>query len=551
MGSSGPLMIANHGNEGEFLTWLKTLALNSFVESYPLSKLAEWNWLKPQFRLHFPPNLIRRFEDYSESDSPLDPESSLFAQLCNPTWWFRSTDEPFWFIHPFFRSGDQAGQLLRQQGLWINTQPIPNDVRLSNGRSVAPYADYFYHWQAYALIDIIRLSDCYPALLETPEVILRAQRLLELVKFASNWKPEEILELQTRWGGLAEPMTWLSHYRAFKGAIMLQENRSEDSTSLPKLGAKALAKHLKIKIEDIETAVKEKLLVLAQDWIHCSKDDRQFVDKAWPQLQIDIYNAVEWLCYLGDKTLDDYLDKWKHEPFYHREWAQLHDVLPFEFYKDKEYFLRHAPIYLEEFNVLLPEKDRLTDARLRLRVDQLLRKSYSFGSFVRAFCQMHDSLSHKGEDFGKIDFRDRRPLDYYLILSITPEVAFRDALKRRNKLPPHNRKNGTSHGLQLYIELLAGQVGVESAGRCFSQNIPLTKQHDEPESRVSKLSALPTGLSPYEDYLAKAFLCCQFARNYFAHHDYLGGKLLRSDYAGFLFSGILVTVLTLLPEPSN
>lgn len=60
--------------------------------------------------------------------------------------------------------------------------------------------------------------------------------------------------------------------------------------------------------------------------------------------------------------------------------------------------------------------------------------------------------------------------------------------------------------------------------------------------------ALSSSLSSKEHYLVQAFLCCELARNYFAHHHYLDDELMRTKESGFMLTGILATVLYLLGD---
>ena len=51
--------------------------------------------------------------------------------------------------------------------------------------------------------------------------------------------------------------------------------------------------------------------MLAQNWRRSDEKNCRWVSPAWETLRTDIYFAVEWLCLLTGKTLDDYLDLWR------------------------------------------------------------------------------------------------------------------------------------------------------------------------------------------------------------------------------------------------
>lgn len=123
------------------------------------------------------------------------------------------------------------------------------------------------------------------------------------------------------------------------------------------------------------------------------------------------------------------------------------------------------------------------------------------------------------------------------------EGALRFALKESDSLPKDEY-------LPEYIVQLARRIEMsEAAIQVFRDNRRLTNLHKEPEDPIGAIKNLTTKLSVREHYLVRAFLCCVLARNYFAHHYYLYAKVIRSENAGFMYSGILVTLITLLRPP--
>ena len=158
----------------------------------------------------------------------------------------------------------------------------------------------------YALVDVIRAADCFrPGLLNTPDATDRAKRLVGLTE-STLWDASGILTHANRWGGLAKPMTWLSHYRAFRNASDEFEFRHGVQPGRSKRGAVALANHLEITPERLERAIKDQFLVLAQDWMQANKRNCRWVGPAWETLRTDIYFVVEWLCLLTGKMLPSF-----------------------------------------------------------------------------------------------------------------------------------------------------------------------------------------------------------------------------------------------------
>src|SRR6266446_3650617 len=163
MFADGPLLVAQQGQDGAFPHWLEELGLKDFLSSYPLRQLVEWGWLIPQYRIVFSQEFFISWEHFPMSGVGGLPESRSHSLLWESEWFIDTTDEPLWFLHPFFRPGDPIERLLDQQG---KAMPgIPEEFPHPNGSRVTPYADYFYHWQGYALVDVIRSADHFPGML--------------------------------------------------------------------------------------------------------------------------------------------------------------------------------------------------------------------------------------------------------------------------------------------------------------------------------------------------------------------------------------------------
>ncbi len=536
MSSGGVMLRARQGDEGSFLKWCEQLGLKEFLSSYPLVLLAEWGWLVPQSRVVFPKRFFIEWEEFPcyGTDVPADMEQ---MHLLWDSMWLVDEDESLWFLDPFFRPGDSVGELLfdhKTQGLLPG---LPEAFKHPRGMDVRPYVEYFFHWQAYALIDIVRSAQGFGPILRSPDLKKRLEFIEKCrVRGESYWKPEEILVLPTRWGGLREPMTWLSHYRALREAITWNDARWE----LLRKGANELAVHLGFTEADLETAIKEKLLVVAQDWIGENERLCPWTLRAYPYLQRDISYAVEWLCYLSNKTFPDYLELWQYTGVMRERWAELHKVLEYDFFADRKYFLRMVPEYFKMHQSFQNTLEFESEC-LKIIVSGLQANNYPFGSFLAAFRQLHNELSYRMERDGRQDFRDLRPLDHFSLLAIRAEGCLRYAIEQCGELGERNKLNE-------YVELLASRKGVSTeALSCYKQQLPRTKLHKTPDDPVGGIMSLVTELASYEHGLVQAFLCCELARNYFAHHHYLDEKLTRSKEAGFMMTGIVVTVLFLLP----
>jgi len=547
MFTSGPLLAAQQGKDGDFPRWLEDLGLTDFLRRYSLRQLIDWGWVVPCHRIIFPEKFITSWHDYPYASDGPGPEFRDYSLLWDSTWSVDAKDEPLWFLHPFFRPGDSTGRILIEEGTTILSNPLPPDIVHSNGRKVAPYADYFFHWQGYALVDVIRSADCIGPLMVTPDIEKRAVGMVHLTELAKQHDPHAVLTIERRWGGLAKPMTWLSHYRSFREALSSYEHQHDGDRSLRRTGAKELAAHLGISAETLSAAIKDRFLVLAQDWLGANKRSRTtWTLHAWPYLQQDIAAAVDWLCHLTGKTFDDFLEEWSYRDYFgRREWAELHSVLPYEFFSDRKNFLRDAPEYLKSYNAILPESERLDGERLAKLVDRHRSTNYPFSSFLGAFRQLHEELGYRWGQRGQIDFRELRPLYHYSHLAIRAEGSFRYALEKEGLLHQLDAQN---HTLREYITHLALKRGIAQGTVDYfkAQDREYTNLKRTPQDPIGAVMNLTPGLCLRDDVLVRAFLCCTLARNYFAHHHYLDAELLRSERSAFLLSGILVTVLSVL-----
>jgi hypothetical protein len=545
MPAQGPLLTAQQGQDGTFPSWLEDLGLKDFLRQYPLRQLVEWGWINPQYRITFPQEFFTVWENFPEIPAKTAPKSASHSLPRDAYWHIDRNDEPLWFLHPFFHPNDEPSRILTEQGKAALHEPLPLALINSRGVSITPYADYFFHWQGYALVDVIRFSETLRIVLNTPDIDERVASLLGSVERAKQLDPRGVLTVEKRWGGLAEPMTWISHYRAFRDAISGFASQHDDPRAIRREGARALAEHFRISPNALAQTIKNRFLVLSQDWRRANERGCTWTIRAWPHLQKDIAAAMQWLCILTDRPIDDFLAEWRYGHFGQKEWAELHTVLPYEFFAERERFLRDAPYFLAPYNALLGESERLEGKRLANVVDTLRVKNYPFTSFLGAFRQLHDESGYRIDAKQTMDFRELRPLDYYSLLAIRAEGSLRYALDKDGLL---NQIKPKKQGLPEYIAYLGAKRQLStSAIAQFRKLAPtITQLHTEPSDPIGKIMALKLEHSPHEAFLVQAFLCCSLARNYFAHHHYLDAELLRDKKSSFMLTGILVTVLWLL-----
>jgi len=538
-----PLLTAQQGRDGTFAGWLERLGLKGFLSKYPLRQLVEWGWVVPQHRLRVPDEFFRTWSNFPTAGADIPAHLTNYSLLWECHWLANNPEQPLWFLHPFFHGDSEAGRLLRDEGAYTAGSPSPASKDLGADEPIAPYVDYFFHWQGFALIDVIRSADCISPIINTPDVVERAQGIVRIAEAVKDNDPTKILRVEKRWAGLAEPMTWLSHYRAFRSAVGNGAKSREDERSLRKRGAKQLADHLGIDERKLSEAIKDRMLVLAQDWRWANDRHTTWTLTAWPQLQRDIATAVEWLCYLNGRTIDSYLDEWRYNHFGNDTWAELHKVLPYGFFDDKRKFLELVPHYLKAYNALLPIAEKLEGEHLKATVHKLRSTNYPFPSFMGAFRQLHEELSHRFDEKEAPDLRELRPLDHYSVLAIRAEGCLRWTVDQAGKLAGLQQQS-----LAGYIKCLAtNRKRLSAAGLQFfaQQEKKLTKLHNTPPDPIAAIMALTPPFDALESASIRGLLCCVLARNYFAHHHYLDAELAHSKESGFMLAGILITVLLL------
>lgn len=551
MFASPTLLVAHEGKSGPFIRWLEELGLGEFLKRYPLAQLIEWGWIVPQYRVTFPQRFFESWENYP--CIPWEPPEDLdqYAILWDYYWSIEDESEPLWFLDPLFHTGDHAGELLRHCAYLEGPTLPPAPIDHARGMPIAPYADYFYHWQGYALVDVIRWADNIEPIYSTPDVVERAHGVVRVAEWISanqpTW-PKDILTAPQRWAGLALPMTWLDHFRAFRDAAFSKHDSDFDTKqALYRKGAQSLAQYFAVTPDMLAEAIKGRLLVLAQEWMQANdKLARQSIWtlRAWPHLRADIQLAMSWLILLTGKTFEDYVAEWRLPFMGNWGWAALDDALPYDFVQHQKKFVQLAPIYLKPFNEAGNNRRQFDETTLPVLVRRLHRSNYPFTGFLTAFHELHEHLSYRSFDKHGLDFRTLRPLDHYALLAIHAEGCLRRELDSLGLL---DEIDCDKQGLFRYIQKLARVRGIsDGVIGSFCSQYKLADLRMDRDDPIGRIQSIQTGLPDTDHQLVQAFLSCLLARNYFAHHDFLDHELMRSEKSAFMLKGILLTVLMLL-----
>ena len=262
MPASPTLLVAHEGKSGSFVRWLEELGLGDFLSQYPLAKLVEWGWVVPQYRVVFPNQFFGCWINYPELPRNPPDELKNYALLWDSDWFIDNESEPLWFLDPVLNPDEDCGRLFDQFRHCASETTTPPAINHVRGYPIKPYADYFYRWQGYALVEIIQLSNMISPIFATPDVLERAESIMRIAEQISTNQlnnPQEILILPQRWGGLAPLMTWLDHFRSMRGAILHKFGTDfEAQQALLVKGGKALAAHFEITPEQLGLAIRDR-----------------------------------------------------------------------------------------------------------------------------------------------------------------------------------------------------------------------------------------------------------------------------------------------------
>jgi hypothetical protein len=554
--ASPTLLTVYPDGSGPFVSWLESLGLKEFLKTYPLSKLVEWGWVVPQYRVVFPQEVFVQIYGRYGDQVQIPPELNDYATLWDYGWHTDDEHAKLWFLDDAFREHEPLGALLKTFSNEDGILSLPEPVDTEDAGPVRPYIDYFYRWQGYALVDLVRASDCIMPIYHTPDIVDRAIGIMRIAEHCrqdeTDW-PQGLLTSPNQWRGREKLMTALDHFRSFRLALgATHDQESPEFSRLYKQGARELAEHFGFTATNIASEVKDRLLTLADSWMTANKqiDGRaHWTQLAWPKLRADIQLAIGWLLAIGEKSFMDYVDEWEKPYFGNVGWAPLDEVLPYEFLAHQKKFVQMAPHYLKPFNAVCGKYKKITDEKIVAQCRHLQRTNSSFASFASSFFDLHEELRYKSFDEAGIDFRTLRPLDHYAMLAIRAESCLREELRRLGLLDTIPSQKQT---LVSYIEILANQRGVSSRIRgTFMTKRELADLKDDRVDPVGRIQMLETTLGECDRMLVQAFLCSTLARNYFAHHDFLDHELLHSSKSKFLMQGILLTVLTLLNDEAS
>ncbi|HMW24950.1 MAG TPA: hypothetical protein PKC59_16070, partial [Burkholderiaceae bacterium] len=236
------------------------------------------------------------------------------------------------------------------------------------------------------------------------------------------------------------------------------------------------------------------------------------------------------------------------QPHLLRSWLRLH-LCVMGWFEALLFFSRHARTYIS--NAFPDLADRFTEDPKKLRsiANQIIEFYPPFDNFLLAFKTLHDDLKSFG-DLDHLDLRRRRPIDHFATLALRAETCLRFAIYESNY--PRRPMSPTSDSLSGYIEDISracGEAFPPDQTITKSDIRDLTRMTQSRDSKIANVKALRLpNASARQSAQVRAYLGCQLARNYFAHHYDLDHEMVKGPIGQFILASTIFTVWDLLTK---
>jgi hypothetical protein len=540
------LRYQHRGSSGQLSSRTKDFGLphDALLSRYEL--LVELDWLRPAFHVPIEREWFENWVNFPQYPATLRANNSSWEWYFDIQWFITENDfaDAEWFLHPYVQSKGAGAEFISRSV----KSPTSIDVTAfdhSRGFKVVPAYDYFFEWQLFRLTELVsdaRGEAWHPWLPGSYEDFVEHAKSITQATFN---RPADL----PRWEKRGEAFTWLAHYIAFERAFERYESSKTRSTefqastnkdeSLEQLytlrrdGAVALANWLHIDATNLETALKDEFLTLAQNWRwrKWHKTD-QFV-QLWRALQAQIQSAVDWLCLLTGKSRVDYLNQFRYTHLSQDVWAQLEDVLPFSQWK----FASELSRYITEIGKRHPVAKFGSLGEFSLDPHTLV----SIGGEVDAFDDYIESIGRFIDEntyrFERDDpFRVRGRSYWYRLIAVLSEVVLLSALER---LPNYNDvRSHTVQGKKLPLQGVVAEYLCNQGIVFDSQRLAEGYQERDLMQLAEKIRHAQT-----KDELTLYFcLAANAARNGQAHGRTRDFGWLDADWAGPVFEALVYFV---------
>jgi hypothetical protein len=451
--------------------------LKSQLESFGLSdhldlykQLVELDWLRPAFHVPVPETWFHNWTNYPQQPAISDDAPSPWADHFEAEWLYHrmapevETDE--WFVHPCLRRGTTRLDFF-DHAVNVDDAFELTKIEHAPSRKFVPAFDYFYEWQLFRFADVVAyMRGTHPH-------FWRPGAHVRMAEYLTKTTPAEFERFAKieRWESRARAFTLIAHYIAFIGTFdqysLSEQSKAEargiseaervyqELRRLKRNGATKLLTWLGVTAADIETALKDELLTLAQNWRWKKWDKTAKSLNLWRSLQQQIQATVNWLCLVNDTGPVTYLEKLRYQHLGQDDWAQLEDVLTYPLWRSAQttskYIVKMAKNYpafrFSSLGGFIPSAAELVS---------LGSTNDAFDGYLDAIGRLiEDSTYEKDDD----PFRARSRDSWYRVIAVLAEILFEELEKSKPDSKSVKRAIGGQNPAPLSIvaQRLAGK----------------------------------------------------------------------------------------------
>jgi len=540
-------------------TWRALLASLGLEipEEIGLDGLVARGWLKPLMRIKLPRTFYSNwisFPTYPVTGRSR-PEDEWARDLWSLCTFSLSTSRTVsegrllgkWYRHVLDQPHDPLTRQVKPHLLATgpdNTEPPPISHRRF-GR-VSPWVDLFAYWQAYQLADVLSIIQRRIVLLYGTD-----QRPLLKQYLRSNARRDELVEkrlgrMRERWELNARVFDWISRYRTLRELwLTLWQSQRQPAWEEHDKACRKLQTDLNLTENEVETGIQNVLLDLWSRW----SGPRGSKSLLLSLLQQDIVRALEFHHAITGREIDPLALPWSYPGRRSGPRPSLLEVLPYESWVARARLPAQAGAYLERYNEVVPEKQRLDREAIAEVIGENWARSAPLRRFWRTFHRLQEHYSGGVNAENLVGLYDQTPVEFLNLAALQAERLLAEAQS------PGTHAGAPAPGFKTLLfasaEMASRTYSVKEAGRLVAElrgayrstdlrNLPATKRNP---FREEKDFYHPEKCARF---LLMVFFNYAVARNYAAHHDCLDEELRGSRLGGAAAEAALVVVLATL-----
>lgn len=539
------------GFEGRFRPLVKDLVGFELPRDLEPLELVRHGWIEPVLRIELPKSFYLSWENF-----PSYPSRGTIAKedcWASHLWALgalskRGSADPkgaMWYRHLLDTPDHWVTRAALVHQLPTDGSGTPESFEHSRppGRKIFPWIDFFAHWQAYHVKEILGavIVSGAPRL---PGAKRRLEDLLAKADELEELAQTRLEAIRRRWERRREVFDWLSRFRTIHG-IWTHENPIADTAREERFhdAAKAVVREAALDVESLKLHIREHLLTLWSEWSHLPQTDR-----AKLLLQQDIALAVMLVELIqgGSVSYDD--------PFWGyptdgelRKWAPLPSVLPFEADNAKIEFSSHADIVLSDstFNQVVPKGMQLDETS----IERLTAKWWPHSAAFRRFALSYDRLY--GHDAGRINeqrlvgIEEETPIEFLILCALHIEKLLGELLAPDPPGEVNKRVRVAACRIAKPYGIQGQQAFLKELAEVLHNKTQLHDLPQKPRDPFLKESDFKHP-EPVARLFLKAFANFKVLRNYSAHHDCIDTQLFQQGWVTAGVEALMIITLAIL-----